>query len=177
MQLCAGSTAQSCPTLWNPMDCSPPVSSVHGILQARVLEWVAISFSRGSSWSRDRTRVSWISCIGRWIFFTTEPPGKPRQFRGGDIRAMRKKDFPWICRVLLKCFWEGTRRWVEFEQWKLAGEKCIMTQKKHKQDLKMGKCGFCEYVKHGPQSWASQGMVQSERSPGWVFIVEFKIPC
>ena len=43
--------AQSCPTLWGPMDCSPPGSSVHGILQARILEWVAISFSRGSSQS------------------------------------------------------------------------------------------------------------------------------
>ena len=41
--------AQSCPTLCDPMDCSPPGSSVHGILQARILEWVAISFSRGSS--------------------------------------------------------------------------------------------------------------------------------
>ena len=41
--------AQSCPTLCDPIDCSPPGSSVHGILQARILEWVAISFSRGSS--------------------------------------------------------------------------------------------------------------------------------
>ena len=45
--------AQSCPNLCDPMDCSPPVSSVHGILQARVLEWVAVSFSRGSSQPRD----------------------------------------------------------------------------------------------------------------------------
>ena len=42
--------AQSCPTLCNPMDCSLPGSSLHGILQARVMEWVAISFSRGSPW-------------------------------------------------------------------------------------------------------------------------------
>ena len=41
--------SQSCPTLWDPLDCSPPGSSLHGIFQARVLEWVAISFSRGSS--------------------------------------------------------------------------------------------------------------------------------
>ena len=54
------------------MDCSPPGTSVHGISQARILEWVAISFSRGSSQSRDQTCVS---CIGRW-FFTTEPPRK-----------------------------------------------------------------------------------------------------
>ena len=52
--------AQLCPTLYDPMDCSLPGSSLHGILQARVLEWVAISFSRGSSRPRDQTRVSCI---------------------------------------------------------------------------------------------------------------------
>jgi len=54
---------QSCPTFCDPMDCSLPCSSVHGIFPARVLEWVVISFSRGSSWPRDQTRVSHI--IGR----------------------------------------------------------------------------------------------------------------
>ena len=58
--------AQSCPTLCNPQDCSPSGSSVHGILQARILEWVAILFSMGSSWPRDQTQVSCIA--GR--FFT-----------------------------------------------------------------------------------------------------------
>ena len=53
--------AQSCPTLCESMDCSPPGSSVHGILQARILEWVAISFSKGSSWPRDWTQVSRIA--------------------------------------------------------------------------------------------------------------------
>ena len=48
------------------MDCSPPDSSVHGISQARILEWVAISFSRGSSWSRHQT---WFSCICRRILY------------------------------------------------------------------------------------------------------------
>ena len=52
---------QLCPTLCDPMDCSLPGSSVHGILQARVVEWVAISFFRGSSWPRDWT---WVSHIG-----------------------------------------------------------------------------------------------------------------
>ena len=51
---------QSCPTLCNLMDYSLPGSSVHGIFQAIVLEWIAISFSRGSSQPRDRTRVSHI---------------------------------------------------------------------------------------------------------------------
>ena len=63
------SAAQSCPILCSIMDCSLPGSSVHGILQARTLEWVAISFSRGSSWPRDLTRISCVSCIGRWILF------------------------------------------------------------------------------------------------------------
>ena len=60
--------AQWCPTLCDPMDCSLPGSSLHGILQARVLEWVAISFSRGSSWPRDQTRVSRIPgrCFNLW---------------------------------------------------------------------------------------------------------------
>ena len=58
--------AQFCLTLCDPMDCSPPGSSLHGILQARILEWVAISFSRGSSQPRDWTCVSCIA--GR--FFT-----------------------------------------------------------------------------------------------------------
>ena len=56
---CESEVAQSCPSLCgNPMDCSLPSFSVHGIFQARVLEWVAISFSRGSSWLRDQTQVS-----------------------------------------------------------------------------------------------------------------------
>ena len=52
---------QSCLTLCDPVDCSPPGSSIHEILQARILEWVAISFSRGSSRPKDRTQVSCIA--------------------------------------------------------------------------------------------------------------------
>ena len=66
--------AQLCPTLCNPMDCSPPGSSVHEISQARILEWVAIPFSRGSSLPRDQTQVSWIA--GRFtVQDTREAPG------------------------------------------------------------------------------------------------------
>ena len=60
---------QLCLTLGNTVDCSPLGSSVHKILQGRILEWVAISYSRQSSQPRDQTRVSWISCIGRWILY------------------------------------------------------------------------------------------------------------
>ena len=57
--------SQSCPTSCDPMHCRLPGSSVHEILQARILEWVAISFSRGSSHPRDRT---WVSCIAGRCF-------------------------------------------------------------------------------------------------------------
>ena len=61
--------AQSCPTLCHPIDCSPPGSSVHGISQARILEWVSISFSRGSSQPRNWTWVFHGFCIGRWVLY------------------------------------------------------------------------------------------------------------
>ena len=57
----AAKSLQLCPTLCDPMDCSLPGSSVHGILQARILEWVAMPFSRGSSHPRDQTLVSCIA--------------------------------------------------------------------------------------------------------------------
>ena len=63
---------QLCPTLCNPMDCSPPGSSVYGILQARILEWVAIFSSRGSSWPRDQTQVSCIAGKFLTIWVTRE---------------------------------------------------------------------------------------------------------
>ena len=61
---------QSCLTLCDPVDCCPPGPSVHGILQARILEWVAMLFSRGSSWPRDWTHISYVS-------LPLAPPGKP----------------------------------------------------------------------------------------------------
>ena len=60
------SVAQSCSALCDPMGCSLPGSSVHGIFQVRILCWIAISYSRRSSQPRDQTRVS---CIGRWILY------------------------------------------------------------------------------------------------------------
>ena len=66
---CVCSITQSCPTLFDPMDCSPPGSSVHGISQARILEGVAISSSRGSSQPRDQTCISCVSCIGRQVLY------------------------------------------------------------------------------------------------------------
>ena len=60
---------QSYPTLCDPLDCNPPGSSVHGILQARILEWVVMPSSRGPSQPRDWTHVSYVFCIGRQILY------------------------------------------------------------------------------------------------------------
>ena len=67
--------AQSCLTLCDPVDCSPPGSSIHGFSQARILEWVAISFSRGSSWPRNQTHISLIAgrCFNLWTTRETPP--------------------------------------------------------------------------------------------------------
>ena len=67
--VCACSVTRPCLTLCDPMACNSPGSSVHGIFQARILEWVAISFSRGSSRPRDQTWVSYVSHPGRRILY------------------------------------------------------------------------------------------------------------
>ena len=74
--------AQSCLTLYNSIDYSPPGSSLHGILQVRILEWITIPFSRGSSQPRDRTQVS---CIAD-RFFSVRATGKIPM-----VRATRQK--------------------------------------------------------------------------------------
>ena len=89
---------QSCPALCDPVDCSLPGSSVPGIFQARIVEWVAISYSRGLSWPRDRTRVFCISYIGRWILYhcTTWEAQLVSQGRGNWWQGNKKtgKVFP-----------------------------------------------------------------------------------
>ena len=81
--------AQSCPTLCNPVDCSPPGSSVPGILQARILKWVAIPFSRGSSWLRDWT---WVSC--------NKADSLPSESWG------KLKVFIYLAALSLSCLWD-----------------------------------------------------------------------
>ena len=87
-------------TLCDPTDCSPPGSSVHGISQAKILEWVASSFSRGSSQPRDWLCVSCISCVtGR--LFTSGPPGKP--FLHTDYYKTEYGPLSWTIVVYLFC--------------------------------------------------------------------------
>ena len=84
-RICA-KTLQPCPTLCDPMDCSQPDSTVQGILQARILEWVAMPSSRGSSWPRDSTC---ISCTAGG-FSTAEPPGKLNILKN-SVKNIRRK--------------------------------------------------------------------------------------
>ena len=139
---------QSYLTLCDPMDCSPPGSSVHGILQARILEWNAITFSRGSSWSRDQIWVSWIASR----FFTIKTSNVTSQLGGrnwylcptcdfaGDhgggqgfhgssdhkesaCQCRRQEFNPWIGKIPWRRKWHPTPVFLpgEFRQRNLAG--------------------------------------------------------
>ena len=108
-----GEVAQSCPTLCDPVDCNLLGFSVHGILQARILEWIAISFSRGSSRPRDRTRVSRIEgrCFNLWA---------TREARGAQ-------------QMLLECLKNRTQIWENqnSHDLKLLGFVCQVTSDTH----------------------------------------------
>ena len=81
----AAKSLQSCLTLCDPMDNSPPGSSVHGILQARILEWVAVPSSRGSSQPRDWTRSPTLQADS----LSSEPPGKPKNTGIGSLSLLQ----------------------------------------------------------------------------------------
>ena len=84
----------SCAWLCDSMDCSLPGSSVHGVFQARILQWLAVPFSRGSSWPRDQIRVSCIA--GRFLLEDPEPPGKQSSGRENMLWA------PWQWKAFLE---------------------------------------------------------------------------
>ena len=97
--MCVHVRAQSCATLCNPMDCSPPGSSVHGIAQERILEWIAISSSSRSSQSRDQTHVSCVSCIGRHILYHCATLGDCSECDRVNLHLPLEK---WMCAKLLQ---------------------------------------------------------------------------
>ena len=112
----ACSAAKSCSTLCDPMDCSPPGSSVHGIFQARILDWLAISSSKGSPLPRDWTSPVAPALAGR--FFTTEPPGKPSSTDTRCLclgpRVNQTKVFTLLWINVQKCFVEMSCYKTEF---------------------------------------------------------------
>ena len=123
--MCAKSL-QLCLTLCVPKDCSPPGSSVHGILQARILEWVAMPSSRGSSQTRDQTHISCGSCIAGG-FFTAEPPGKPSSSNKYWQRCGEKGTFVhcWRECKLVQPLWKTVWRFLK------KIKNYHMTQKSH----------------------------------------------
>ena len=86
--MCVCEVAQSCPTLCDPMDCSLPGYSAHGIFQARVLEWAAIPFSRGSSQPRDWTRISCTAGRHFTVWATREAHGLKRVMSFQETQAL-----------------------------------------------------------------------------------------
>ena len=90
--VCLCSVGHSCLTLWDPMDCSPPGFSAHGIIPAKIVEWVAISSYRRSSLPRNWTLISCISSVSRWILHQLSHVGKAslvaRMVK--NLRAMQK---------------------------------------------------------------------------------------
>ena len=103
---------QSCLTLCDPVGYSPPGSPLHGILQARILEWVAMPSSKGSSWPWDWTCIYCSTCTaGR--FFTTEPKGKPPY-------CCTSLGFP---KNLYSCVWDSRFSWMLllYTKWKVWG--------------------------------------------------------
>ena len=84
MLLCVCACVLSHVRLCDPRDCGPPGSSVHGVLQARTLEWIAISYSREPSWPRDRIHISCVSCIGRRVLDHWHNLGSPSVADGNE---------------------------------------------------------------------------------------------
>ena len=111
---------QLCPALCNPMDCSPSGSSVHGILQTRILEWVAILFSRESSWPRDQTRVSCIAGRFFTVWATREAQGAmqilEREVQNIACKYLEMVKFSWILAVSQSSLVRWTLEWA----WALA---------------------------------------------------------
>ena len=121
---CEVKVPQSCLTLCNPMDCNLPGSSVHGILQARILESVAISFSRGSSQAMDRTQVS---CIAGRLFTVWATREAIERIGCGKILW---KSGPWVLQwsEISQLSWKVFNKWKSGQSW---GWKCRQGQVLH----------------------------------------------
>ena len=107
------SVAQLCLTPCDPVDYSLPGSSVHGILQARILKWVAISFSRGSSWPRDQSSVSYI---GRWILYRLSHLGSPYSALPAFIHLFSTHTEAQLCALVQYAVAKKTGMVMDFNQ-------------------------------------------------------------
>ena len=112
---------QSCLTLWDPMDCSPPDSSVHEILQVRILEWVAMPSSRGSSQPRYRP-CNYVSCIGRWVLYHWCHLGSPHIIHTSyqlDVLSTNNTECVHSCHVTVGVPRKHSLQWLhEIFEWR-----------------------------------------------------------
>ena len=130
--------AQLCPTLCNPLNCSWPGSSIHGIFQARILAWSAIFFSRRSSPPRDRTRTSHVSCTGRQILYhwaTWEalfpyplifPMNPPEDSDASGMNSPLQQNISWVptvCRINLEERGACDTRWNSQRTYILSSDR------------------------------------------------------
>ena len=112
----SASVAQSCPTLCDSMNCSPPLSCVHGILQARILEWVAMPSSRGSSWPGIEIRFPTLQADS----LPSEPPGKPKNTGAGSLSLLQgifltqelNQGLLHCRQILYQMSYQGSPKWV-----------------------------------------------------------------
>ena len=106
--------SQMCLTLCDPMDCSPPGSFFHGILQARILEWVANPFSRGSSHPGIEPRCPAVQADS----LPSEPPGKPNNTRVGSLPLFQRifpiQELNWVCCIAGRFFTSWATRAIVF---------------------------------------------------------------
>ena len=96
-------------TQCDPLDCSPPCFSIQGVLQARILERIAMPSSRGSSQPRDGTRGSYASCIGRWVLFQFLP-GKPRPTWDTVFFVL----INYMIHISFCCYFPWTLKWLNY---------------------------------------------------------------
>ena len=142
-QIIHNEVAQSCLTLCDPLDCSLPGSSIHGIFQARILEWVAISFSRGSSQPRDRTLVSRIAdrCFAPSL---NESPLENTESRGVEVLLTNNKyqNFCWS-------------RIEDVTEHRLEGRRKDQVFMEHLSRTLTWQWGGMLKCRNGKQSWSS----------------------
>ena len=128
----------------DPMDCSLTGSSVREILQARTLEWVAVRSSRGSSWHRDRTQVSYVSCIGRWVLYHQHHLGNHHSHR--PTQCSHRVPLPWVSSFL--CTQEKG-----FDFFVCVSSPDISVLDITTLILWSGKESTCQYRRHGLMPW------------------------
>ena len=124
--MCVCSVSQSYPTLWGPMDSSLLGSSTHGIFQARILEWIATSSSRGFSWPRDQNCTSHVSCTGE------QKQKWSRSFGGVPLRWRLGEGFQWIFESLQRMSRKEGGRWWRVEPTAVESPSFSDTTKPHR---------------------------------------------